>query len=163
MDRAETSLEELLGVVQLLRGIRCPFWLEGGWGVDAMVGRQTRPHRDIDVDIDAALEDEVLSALADRGYAVETDWRPNRVELRALGRGWVDVHPLIVDGVGNARQAALDGSWHEFPASFFTVGHLGGVAVPCVSVEAQRLFRSGYELRTVDHHDLALLDELRGP
>ena len=39
-------------------------------------------------------------------------------------------------------------------------GSLGGVAVPCVSVEAQRVFRTGYDLRTVDRLDLAQLDRL---
>jgi lincosamide nucleotidyltransferase A/C/D/E len=163
MGEVATSVEELLGVVALLRAVGCRFWLEGGWGVDALVGRQTRPHRDIDVDIDGAFEGEVLSALADRGYVVETDWRPNRVELRAPGRGWVDVHPLVLDDAGNARQAAFDGGWHEWPVGSFTVGRIDDVPVPCVSVEAQRLFRTGYELRQSDRHDLALLDVLSTP
>jgi hypothetical protein len=37
---------------------------------------------------------------------------------------------------------------------------LAGVPVPCVSAVAQRRFRSGYELRSVDLHDLAVLQEL---
>ena len=24
-------------------------WLDGGWGVDALLGRQTRPHQDLDL------------------------------------------------------------------------------------------------------------------
>jgi lincosamide nucleotidyltransferase A/C/D/E len=130
-------------------------------GIDALVGHQTRPHRDVDLDIDGSCEEQVLAALADLGYVIETDWRPNRVELAAPGKGWVDVHPLVIDDDGSARQAALGGGWHEFPRSFFTTGHLGDVAVPCVSRQAQRLFHSGYELRQVDRHDLALLDQLK--
>lgn len=154
------SLADVLIVLDAVRSVGCRFWLEGGWGVDALLGHQTRPHRDVDVDIDGAFEEDVLAALAGLGYAIETDWRPNRVELVAPGRGWVDVHPLVIDADGNARQAALDGGWHEFPRSFFTTGHLDGVAVPCVSKEAQLLFRSGYELREADRHDLALLDRI---
>ena len=74
--------------------------------------------------------------------------------------GWADVHPLAIDDDGYARQAALDGGWHEFPRSFFTVGRLGDVSVPCVSIAAQRRFHSGYELRDFDRHDLAVLDQL---
>src|SRR5215211_3963197 len=48
------------------------------------------------------------------GYTVETDWRPNRVELCAAGRGRVDLHHLLVDQDGSARQAALDGGFHVF-------------------------------------------------
>jgi len=71
-----------------------------------------------------------------------------------------DLHPLLVDEDGNARQAALDGGFHVFPRSFFATGSLAGIPVPCVSVAAQRRFRTGYELRGIDRHDLAVLDEL---
>lgn len=158
--RAGTTFEQLLIVLQAVRSVGCRFWLEGGWGIDALVGHQTRAHRDVDVDIDGAFEDDVLSALERLGYVIVTDWRPNRVELAASGRGWVDVHPLVIDEQGNARQAALGGGWHEFPRSFFTVGRIGDVSVPCFSVEAQRLFHAGYQLRDVDEHDLAVLDRL---
>ena len=154
------AMAEVLAVLDAVRSTGCRFWLEGGWGVDALVGRQTRPHRDVDVDFDAAYEDEVLQALSLLGYSIETDWRPNRVELAASGSRWVDLHPLVIDDNGDARQAALDGGWHEFHRSWFTTGSLGGVTVPCVSAEAQRVFRTGYELRTVDRLDLAQLDRL---
>jgi lincosamide nucleotidyltransferase A/C/D/E len=26
-------------------------WIDGGWGVDALLGEQTRPHRDLDIAI----------------------------------------------------------------------------------------------------------------
>jgi lincosamide nucleotidyltransferase A/C/D/E len=112
-------ISEVFTILDRLASAGCRFWLEGGWGVDALVGRQTRPHGDLDVDIDADDEGLAVSVLAELGYRVETDWRPNRVELIAPGRGWVDVHPLIVDAEGNARQAALDGGFHQFPKSYF--------------------------------------------
>jgi lincosamide nucleotidyltransferase A/C/D/E len=153
-------LAEVLDVLNAFTAARCRFWLEGGWGIDALVGRQTRPHRDLDLDVDARDEVLALSVLADLGYTIETDWRPNRVELLAPGRGWVDVHPFEFDENGAARQAALGGGWHEFPKSYFVHGTLGSLAVPCVSATAQRRLHSGYELREVDKHDLAQLDAL---
>lgn len=156
----DTPLNEVLWVVRMLQSLRCRFWLEGGWGVDALVGRQTRAHRDVDIDVDAGCVEALLEVLTTAGYAVESDWLPNRVELVAAGRGRVDVHPLVLDDHGRARQAALDGGWHEFPPDFGTEGRLGDATVPCVSVEAQRLFRTGYEPRDVDRHDLAELDRL---
>ncbi len=157
---AGMALAEVLRVLGALEAAGCRFWLEGGWGVDALVGHQTRAHRDVDIDIDAACERTALSVLGGLGYAVETDWRPNRVELVSADRGWVDLHPLHLAEDGSAHQAALDGGDQVFPGSFFTSGYLNGVAVRCVSAQAQRLFRSGYEPRVVDVHDLAMLDEL---
>lgn len=153
------ALEEVLVVLRALDGIGCRYWLEGGWGVDALIGRQTRPHRDLDVDFDAAYEQQALAVLQQLGYVVETDWRPNRVELVAPARGRVDLHPLLLAEDGSARQAALDGGYHRFDASWFAVGQLGGQPIPCVTAEAQRLFHEGYEHRAVDQHDLQLLDE----
>ena len=82
------------------------------------------------------------------------------LDLAATGRGWVDLHPLLVDEDGSARQAVLGGGFHLFPASYFVVGSLAGLTIPCVSMTAQRLFHSGYPPRDVDVHDLQLLDEL---
>lgn len=154
------SLSEVTLVLRALDEAGCRYWIEGGWGVDALVGRQTRPHRDLDVDLDAAQEARALTVLHGLGYAVETDWRPNRVELAAAGRGWVDLHPLTIESHGSARQAALGGGFHVFPASYFTVGRLDDRPVPCVTREAQIAFRQGYELRAVDHHDLRVLEAL---
>jgi lincosamide nucleotidyltransferase A/C/D/E len=114
-DQESMGVSDVLEVVEVIRSVGCRFWLEGGWGVDALVGRVTRPHRDVDVDFDATCEDAVLEALADLGYSIETDWRPNRVQLSASGRRWVDLHPLVIDDNGDARQAALDGGWRHDP------------------------------------------------
>lgn len=156
-----TAITEVLTVLRSLDAARVRYWLEGGWGVDALIGHQTRPHRDLDIDVDATQETLVLGVLHELGYVIETDWRPNRVELVAPGRGWVDLHPLRIDDDGSARQAALDGGYHEFPASYFTVGRLGDRTVPCVTKEAQIAFRGGYEPRPVDHHDLEVLESIR--
>nr|WP_270888929.1 hypothetical protein [Pedococcus sp. 5OH_020] len=112
------------------------------------------------MDFDARFENVVLAALEDLGYVIDTDWRPNRVELVAQGSRWVDLHPLVINADGSARQAALGGGWHEFDKSWFTTGSIGRFGVPCISAEAQRLFHSGYELRTIDIFDLAQLDRL---
>ena len=108
-------LDEVFRVLDALAESGIPAWLEGGWGVDALVGRQTRAHRDLDLDIDASQEAEALSVLRRLGYEVETDWRPNRVELVAAGGRWVDLHPLQFDP-GKARQPGLTGSSTTFPS-----------------------------------------------
>ncbi len=42
---------EVIRIVGLLERQGLSVWLDGGWGVDALAGRQTRPHDDLDVAI----------------------------------------------------------------------------------------------------------------
>jgi lincosamide nucleotidyltransferase A/C/D/E len=80
--------------------------------------------------------------------------------FRAVARRQ-DLHPCSSTKTApRARQAAIDGGFHVFPRSSFVTGSLAGVPVPCVSIDAQRLFHTGYELRGIDLQDLAVLDEL---
>jgi lincosamide nucleotidyltransferase A/C/D/E len=152
--------EAVLEVLSSLEHAGCRVWVAGGWGVDALVGAQTRAHRDVDLAIDADDEADALTALARLGYTIETDWRPTRVELVAAGSRWVDLHPVRFDAHGHARQADLDGGHFEYPSGCFVTGRIGGRLVGCLSVELQLRFRAGYELRDVDRHDLALLATL---
>lgn len=135
-------------------------WVAGGWGVDALVGRQTRPHRDLDLALDATGEAAALGALAPLGYAVETDWRPVRVELAAPGGRWVDLHPVSFDARGGGTQAGLDGVTFDYPAGCFVTGTIGGRVVGCLSAAQQVAFYTGYPPRAVDLADLALLGRL---
>jgi lincosamide nucleotidyltransferase A/C/D/E len=130
------DLGEVLGVADLTEA-GCSVWVAGGWGVDALVGRQTRLHRDLDLALDARNETDALRALEHRGYRVETDWRPVRVELVAEGRGWVDVHPVVFDATGHGREADLGGGRFDYPPEAFDQGALGGMCVPCLSRDRQ--------------------------
>ena len=131
----------------------------GGWGVDALVGRVTREHRDLDLLVDADQLEDSLSVLGALGYVVETDWLPIRVEL-AGHAGWVDVHPVRYDASGHGVQAGPEGTQYEYPAGIWTHGRLDGRAVRCLSAEHQVVVHTGYPPRPQDLADLALLDEL---
>ena len=137
-------------------------WVAGGWGVAALAGRQTRPHRDLDLCIDAADLDRCLTELGHLEYATETDWLPVRIELRAAGDRWVDVHPVAFDATGHGRQADLDGGSFDYPPDAFTRGLIAGRGVPCLSAHQQRVFHRGYDPRPQDLHDLAQLAKLPG-
>lgn len=139
-------------------GVRC--WLAGGWGVDVLHGEQTREHRDLDLLTDAAAHDTCLSALADLGYAVETDWLPVRVEVAAPGERYVDVHPVVFDATGHGVQGDPAGLHFDYAPDVLTSAPYAGRDVPCVSVEQQVVAHTGYRPRTQDLHDLALLEAL---
>ena len=47
-------------MIDLLNEWQIDYWVEGGWGIDTLLGKQTREHRDIDIDFDASAEAELM-------------------------------------------------------------------------------------------------------
>lgn len=154
------TAERVVDIIQRLNAASIPAWITGGWGIDALLGHQTRPHRDLDLAVDARREAETLALLVTLGYRIETDWRPIRVEV-ANGEDWVDIHPLVFQGDDSGVQAGPDNRVFTYPAADLTHGTIADARVPCISTRLQREFHSGYEPRAHDLHDLALLDTLR--
>lgn len=148
---------EALAVLAALDGAGVPWWLAGGWGVDALVGRETRGHRDLDLAVDAGFLGTAVSALAGMGFVPETDWLPVRLEVAGGPGGWVDLHPVVFDASGHGRQEGPNGTWFDYPAPDLVTGTIGGRIVPCVSAPLQWRYHHGYEPRPQDLHDLALL------
>ncbi len=43
------TIADVHGVLDLCDELGITVWMDGGWGVDALLGTQTRPHRDLDI------------------------------------------------------------------------------------------------------------------
>ena len=43
------TADDVVEIVAWLQAAQVDIWLDGGWGVDALVGEQTRAHKDLDV------------------------------------------------------------------------------------------------------------------
>ncbi|HHV08916.1 MAG TPA: aminoglycoside adenylyltransferase [Clostridiales bacterium] len=155
-----TSKENLIVILNLLEDLNIRYWVDGGWGVDILTGKQNRDHRDIDIDFDSEFETVLLGVLEDKGYKITTDWSPSRIELYHPELGYLDIHPLIINEDGSAKQADPYGGWYHFEAKWFSSSVFEGRVIPCISAEAQKLFHSGYELRSVDHIDIKNLEGL---
>ncbi|QFU89014.1 nucleotidyltransferase domain-containing protein [Amycolatopsis sp. YIM 10] len=133
-----------------------PVWIGGGWGIDALVGRQTRPHADLDLIHDQTREPAALAVLTEEGFAETLDLRPVRFVLD--GPAELDMHPVRFAEDGSAVQSAdNNGATFTYPADCFVTGRIEGVEVPCLSVGRQLLFHQGYEPRERDLHDMAQL------
>jgi lincosamide nucleotidyltransferase A/C/D/E len=148
---------QVLELLELLDDAGLRVWVAGGWAVDAVVGRQTRPHGDLDLAVDGAQLDELLALLFAQGFAVTVDWLPSRAELTAPDGRRVDLHPVAFRADGSGLQAGLNGPGFEYPGDGFAIGRIDGRTVPCLSVGLQLKFRDGYPPRDVDIHDVALL------
>lgn len=154
-----TSASEVLVITDWLADREVVYQVNGGWGVDALVGRQTREHGDLDVFVDANAVPGLIEWLASRGYEPVTDWLPIRIEL-ASGRGRVDVHPMAIQPNGDGVQQGFDDAVFTHPALARTKGSIDGVPVIVGTAERLRELRAGYDLRPEDEHDLVLLSRL---
>ncbi len=153
------TASEVHAIVDWLETRAVVYQINGGWAVDGLVGHQTRPHRDLDLFVDAAAVDDIVGWLTARGYAVETDWLPARLELPS-GPLRVDVHPMVLDSDGNGVQRGLGGEVFEHSRAMRTLGVVSGRAVVVATAKRLRELHEGYEPRDVDVHDLHLLAEL---
>ncbi len=159
MNRKEiTTKEDLMTIINLLEDSNIKYWIDGGWGVDILAGKQTRNHRDIDVDFDAQHTEELLKILLKYGYEVDTDWKPVRIELYSEKYGYLDIHPFILNEDGTSKQADLEGGFYEFEKDFFSNAIFEGKTIPCISLKGQKIFHSGYELRDKDKQDISVLE-----
>ena len=159
--KEHTTITELFQVLDLLESLDMQFWLDGGWGVDVLYGQQTRLHRDIDIDFDANYTDQLLDLLQERGYQIETNWLPTRVELYSKELGYIDIHPFVLNADGTSKQADLDGGWYEFQPDYFGTAVFEGRSIPCISAKGQQVFHSGYDLREKDIHDLSIIRDIQ--
>ncbi|AQZ60789.1 putative aminoglycoside nucleotidyltransferase [[Actinomadura] parvosata subsp. kistnae] len=152
----------VLGVLEALRKAGCAVWVAGGWGIDALVGRVTREHGDLDLLHRAEQEPAVIAALESLGYAERTEGvvpgRPARFVMTGPGGRELDLHPLHFRPDGSALQRLDDeGGAFTYPAEVFVTGEIEGVRVPCLSVAQQVSFHQGYPPRERDLLDMARL------
>jgi lincosamide nucleotidyltransferase A/C/D/E len=153
------SAADVVALVRLLERSHCPVWIDGGWGVDALLGQKTRQHADLDLALALAhvriARDLLVGQL---GYVVAQDEMPTRLELRDSQDHRVDLHPLVFDSDGNGRQQLQGGGWGVYPADGLAgSGVIDGQIVRCLSPHLQLRFHLGYEPDDDDRHDVALL------
>jgi len=154
---AASDVVELLGWLEQ-HGI--DVWLNGGWGVDALLGHQTREHEDLDITIsaaDRAAYTAAMEAAGFRTYRVDNDF--NWVLIDGRGR-LVDVHLVdfsetLITGTGVSMYG---------PAGLpFEVGSLEGrriIAdrpVKCETAEFQVRGHTGYTPDETDYRDVLAL------
>ncbi|MCX4965169.1 nucleotidyltransferase family protein [Streptomyces sp. NBC_00654] len=152
------SRDDLLSVLALLRDAGTDVVLGGGWGIDALLGEQTREHRDADLLHDREQEPALIAALTAAGYTETLDRRPARFVYSHPSGLEIDLHPLAYAPDGSAVQSSLDPAEpYRYPAECFVTGTVGGTEVRCLSAEQQVLFHQGYEPADRDRQDMERL------
>ena len=158
---------DVLGVLGLLRDAGVEAWVDGGWGVDALLGEQTREHNDLDLAInhfDAARYTEVMSAAGYRPKPTDAGTPRNFVMIDDARRE-VDVHlvdlGVVIPVDGGFDVYGPDGLAYEVGA-LEGWGTIDGQRVPCCTAEFQVRSHSTYEPDFDDYRDVRALCERFG-
>jgi lincosamide nucleotidyltransferase A/C/D/E len=118
-----TDLLDLLG---LLKPASIEAWLDGGWGVDALLHEQSRPHKDVDVIVRVSDVPELRNLLERTAFVLKEGTPPESFVL-TNGRGLeVDVHAVVFDEVGNGVYRMENGQAWIYPAEGFDGRGPGG-------------------------------------
>jgi lincosamide nucleotidyltransferase A/C/D/E len=163
VNATQMTAGQALEIVDVLMDAGVQTWLAGGWGVDALVGHQTREHSDLDLLIAHSDESTALRAVGEDGYSVYDRWADglldrtfhlvNRRLRRAVEMSMVQFHSEN----WRERVDELARSEGFMVPEIFTSGVLDGRPVPCVTIEMQLALHVGYKLHDEDLVDVALL------
>lgn len=150
---------DVLSLYTELESMGIAIWIDGGWGVDALLGEQTRPHKDLDIAIQQKDVAKLRDLLQSRGYR-ETkleEARPwNFVLADADGRE-IDFHAIVITEKGDGIYGPPKNN-EMYPAASLTgTGSILGRAVRCISAEWAVKFHSGYPLKEKDFRDVSAL------
>jgi lincosamide nucleotidyltransferase A/C/D/E len=146
----------VLYVLDLLAAGRVQVWLDGGWGVDALLGRITRTHNDLDLVLPLNDLTRAVAVLVRSGFAVEEE-ELGRVVLQHAEHGRIDLHPVTFDARGNAVQVQPAESPVVYPSDGFVGGRILDRAAACISADVQVSARLGHDRSEKHRQDVVTL------
>jgi lincosamide nucleotidyltransferase A/C/D/E len=153
-DAPEMTAAVVVMLLEFFRQAKIDLYIDGGWGVDALLGRQTRPHSDLDIALQHTDVPRLRALLEARGFRElprDDSWECNFVFGDDQGRQ-VDVHSYTFDSTGNH----IFGVAYPFD-SLSGTGFINGIPVKCISPEWMVKFHSGYRLDWNDYQDVKAL------
>ena len=155
---------DVLDLYNALDKLGVEVWIDSGWGVDALLEKQTRPHKDLDIVIQQKDVSKLRELLAAQGYeeiklAIA---RPHNFVLADRYGHEVDVHVIVLDDRGDGIYGPAENG-EMYPADALAgFGIITGQIVRCISAEWTINFHSGYELKEKDYKDVSALCEKFG-
>jgi lincosamide nucleotidyltransferase A/C/D/E len=157
--RNEMTAEDVVELLLLMEENGIGVHLDGGWGVDALLGWQTRSHEDLDIAVRHKDVPPLRRLLAARGYREITSPEAkdfNFVLSDSQGRK-IDVHSYTFDAQGNHVYGIA------YPIDALTgSGMINRHALRCISAEWAVKFHTQYEPDETDFQDVLALCERFG-
>ena len=153
------TASDVLDFYQAMEEIGVKIWIDGGWGVDALLETETRPHCDLDIAIqqkDVAKFRQFLEARGYKEIKLEIAKPHNFVMGNDKGHE-IDAHMIVLDEKGNGIYGPRENG-EMYPADSLTgKGSIHKYPVMCISPEWMVKFHTGYKLRESDFKDVFAL------
>lgn len=155
---------DVIRIANIFESSHIRYWIDGGWGIDVLLCRQTREHDDLDLVVETSQAESAKVALSVVGFSLYEDEFPTRFVLADQSGRRIDFHPVIFDHEGGGiQQLQQKDSFYRYPPEGFKAsGHLAGRRLPCISGDVQMECHLGYEPDEKDLHDVRLLHEALG-
>jgi len=158
-ERRLMRLEAVISLYSRLQQAGIPIWLDGGWGVDALLGYQTREHSDLDLVVEDSDLPRLNVLLLANGFTPcpSDDCRPWNFVLAHPGGELIDIHVVSFDGYGDGIYGPPENGQLYPAAAFAGRGQIGGLRVFCLTPEYQLESHRGYPPRGKDFQDVRAL------
>jgi lincosamide nucleotidyltransferase A/C/D/E len=169
-DYPKMTANDVLDLVQLFVGVASPFenrhqidlYIDGGWGVDALLGRQTRTHADLDIAVEHKDVAQIRVLLGARGYrdVPRQDTSDYNFVLGDSQGHHIDIHSYTFVGVASPTENRLGNNVYGIAYPFESLtgtGLINGHSVKCISPEWMVKFHCGYEFDENDYRDVKAL------
>ena len=151
---ADMSGDVVVQLLQLFDQHGIEVVVDGGWGVDALLGEQTRLHQDLDIAVEHKDVPKLRGLLEARGYrdVPRDDTRDCNFVMGDEQGHEVDFHSYTFDAHGKLVFGVA------YPLdSLNGTGSIQGYPVKCITAEWMVKFHSGYELDENDYRDVSAL------
>lgn len=143
---------EVLEIYKALEYSGIVIWVDGGWGVDALLHKQTRPHDDLDIAINQKDVTKARRLFEERGYRFVKSTNEWNFVLSDNHGNKIDVHAFVTDLAGQIVEGI------KYPDGSLTGwGIINDYPVRCIAAEHMVRFHTGYMIRESDIKDVLAL------
>lgn len=151
MNMPEMTASDVIEIIQLFDQNHIQLHVDGGWCVDALLGKQTRTHFDLDIAVPHKDVAQIRTLLEAMGYrnVPRDDTRDCNFVLGDERGHQIDIHTYTFDAEGNH----VYGVAYPFD-SLTRTGSIQGHDINCISPEWLVKFHTGYKLDENDYHDV---------
>ena len=161
--QAEMTAADVVRLLDRLERQGFSIWLDGGWGIDALLEEQTRAHDDLDVVVPLDEVPRLQQELEQHGYRLAGGEAPLSFEMVDGDGRQIDIHPVVFADDGDGIYRMHNGKNWRYPAAGFAgTGTIAGRSVRCLTPDVQVLSHAGYELSEGKERDLRELAQRFG-